>query len=844
MDSKQLTIAVCTYRRFDWLEKCLRALEEQTLSAKLFRVLVIDNSLTPEESAHFKENLHTSYDCEYVITEKVGLSYARNLAVAMCDTPYIGFLDDDALADPCWAEEILDTFQAHHGAAGVVGGSVSPIWETDRPDWLQGDLLHALTVLDWGEEELAIREGKWLVGTNVAYSMRALSQTGGFDESLGRNGHILLCHEELALNLHIQQLGYSVVFRRKAHVQHLVQKERMTQKWLCEQAFWEAVSRAIFHNEVNIAERLHELEIFFTGKLKQAKKIFKHHKKYSDALQQTKQFNALGWEAAQKLGMSSPSGQAPQMARCVYIVTPSFNARETIDTTIMSVLNQRGDFYIRYHVQDGGSTDGTVETLEHWHKLIYGELENRLPNNGVIFTYSVEPDKGMYDAVNKGFAKTFRTVDEVMTWINADDSLFPNACADALRSFDITDKINWICGATNVHDSKGGTLTNHLTAYPQGVLREGLCDGKHWQMLQQEGTFWKSWMWDKVGGLRGDLQYCGDWDLWRRFAHIDHLYCLDWALGSFQVREGQLSAQGNAYQVELNKIVSMTKRANALESLVKEATKLTYPAIRAVYEEEGLLMDYRRLEEKTIPCMVKPRFSEYLQAKSKQESLDYLMAHGGLARVSQTASHDPEPPFTKYASEEGQPIPVQPQTSSDFRQQGRSTVTEYVEGKLDSSRLHDLYLRSPQLVRRLLTGVKYRFILPALSLPQYWRTWRTIKKSGLFFSSFYLKENPDVAETCIPPLKHFILFGAKELRRPNPLFDVKWYLQNNPDVLRSGINPLLHYIEHGQYENRSPSEEFNQVWYRAAYPDVAESGMEPLAHFLLHGIFEGRQCNP
>ena len=33
MTQARLTVAVCTYRRFDWLKKCLNALERQTLSA-------------------------------------------------------------------------------------------------------------------------------------------------------------------------------------------------------------------------------------------------------------------------------------------------------------------------------------------------------------------------------------------------------------------------------------------------------------------------------------------------------------------------------------------------------------------------------------------------------------------------------------------------------------------------------------------------------------------------------------------------------------------------------------------------------------------------------------------
>ena len=48
------------------------------------------------------------------------------------------------------------------------------------------------------------------------------------------------------------------------------------------------------------------------------------------------------------------------------IVTPVFNGSRFLDETILSVLTQSGPFTLRYHVQDGGSTDDTLQTLAAW----------------------------------------------------------------------------------------------------------------------------------------------------------------------------------------------------------------------------------------------------------------------------------------------------------------------------------------------------------------------------------------------------------------------------------------------------------------------------------------------
>jgi glycosyltransferase involved in cell wall biosynthesis len=105
------------------------------------------------------------------------------------------------------------------------------------------------------------------------------------------------------------------------------------------------------------------------------------------------------------------------------IVTPIRDGREFIDETILSVVSQAGPFTIRYHVQDGGSTDGTTNRLEQWKKW----LDNDFPVgcNGVKFSFSSLPDAGLYDAVNKGFLHCGRA--NYMSWINSDDRYEPGA---------------------------------------------------------------------------------------------------------------------------------------------------------------------------------------------------------------------------------------------------------------------------------------------------------------------------------------------------------------------------------------------------------------------------------
>ncbi|WP_298036027.1 exostosin family protein [uncultured Desulfuromonas sp.] len=254
----------------------------------------------------------------------------------------------------------------------------------------------------------------------------------------------------------------------------------------------------------------------------------------------------------------------------IFITTPSFNSSETIDATITSVLFQAGDFTVHYHVQDGGSTDGTVDLLKAWEERVNNGLFP-LASKGVFFSYATEPDSGMYDAIVRGF-KTFRMgPHDWMAWINSDDLLLPGSFA-FLRAIDAhlnPEEVRWVTGASAISNDNVRVYTGPRP-FCQDAIKNGLCDGKHWNFVQQEGTFFRNSLWEAIDSYEdfSRYKYAGDWNLWRSFAQSDRIYQTQFPLGEFFKREGQISQScRDQYDEEINSTVSVKERVEALRVL-------------------------------------------------------------------------------------------------------------------------------------------------------------------------------------------------------------------------------------------------------------------------------------
>lgn len=90
----------------------------------------------------------------------------------------------------------------------------------------------------------------------------------------------------------------------------------------------------------------------------------------------------------------------------ITIITAVYNRVDKIEQCISSVVNQTYDNF-EYIIIDGGSTDGTVDVIKKY--------------NDKIAYWCSEPDKGIYDAWNKGIS---HATGEYINFIGSDDAMY------------------------------------------------------------------------------------------------------------------------------------------------------------------------------------------------------------------------------------------------------------------------------------------------------------------------------------------------------------------------------------------------------------------------------------
>lgn len=231
-------------------------------------------------------------------------------------------------------------------------------------------------------------------------------------------------------------------------------------------------------------------------------------------------------------------------------MTPTFNSSRYLAESIESVLAQSGDFCVEYIFVDNFSTDDTLKIIQLYQQKLLSKKINIRCNDIVIKIIS-EKDKGMYDALAKGFSVA---TGDVFAWINSDDIYLPGAFNTVKEIFLRYAEISWLKGVTSYIDiDSNRTERGKNFLYNRAWIRKGLY-GRLLYFIQQDSVFWRKSLYFKTPGIDRDLKLAGDYDLWLKFAQHTPLYSIDQEFSCFRKRAGQLSENLKDYFKECDRL--------------------------------------------------------------------------------------------------------------------------------------------------------------------------------------------------------------------------------------------------------------------------------------------------
>lgn len=182
------------------------------------------------------------------------------------------------------------------------------------------------------------------------------------------------------------------------------------------------------------------------------------------------------------------------------VVTITFNARSVLSRTVDSVLSQTYP-HIEHLIVDGASTDGTPDVARDYAR------RSEAAGSGHKVIVSSEPDKGIYDAMNKGLRMA---TGDYVVFLNAGD-FFPRA--DVIETvirggrLEETPSAGWpavIYGDTDIVDDEGRYLHPRRLRPPRRLTWRSFMHG----MLVCHQAFY----------ARADIARCTPYDLRYRFS--------------------------------------------------------------------------------------------------------------------------------------------------------------------------------------------------------------------------------------------------------------------------------------------------------------------------------------
>ena len=237
----QVSVVVCTHAedRYEHFVAAAESVLSQTYDP-VELILVVDGNETVFErvQADFGDRKMV---CVHHNETNRGVSASRTTGAELATGEVVAFIDDDAVAEPDWIEELVAAYESTDALA--VGGRMNGDWLAGRPWFLppEFDWLVGVTYPGFAEPGEEVRN---TFESNLSFRREVFLDLGGFDPDLGPTATDYSHSEGAELGTRLRaEYGRGVVYAPDAVVRHKVFEYRTTLRWLLSRAFEQGTSK-------------------------------------------------------------------------------------------------------------------------------------------------------------------------------------------------------------------------------------------------------------------------------------------------------------------------------------------------------------------------------------------------------------------------------------------------------------------------------------------------------------------------------------------------------------------------------------------------------------------------
>ena len=234
--AQRVSVCVATRGRPQGLANLLGAFETLEAPARVtLQVVVVDNDPSGSAKAICDEVVaRHAYPLRYVVEKRRGIPFARNaaLVVALLDSDFVAFIDDDETPEPDWLAELLRVQDYYK--ADVVTGPCLPRYVEPPARWVVEGAFHERPRHPTGTLRHVAFTHNALVRAAVFESLER-----HFDESMALNGG-----DDEEFFARVFAAGFQIIWADNAIVHENVPASRSTVRWLVQRGFRVGTSSA------------------------------------------------------------------------------------------------------------------------------------------------------------------------------------------------------------------------------------------------------------------------------------------------------------------------------------------------------------------------------------------------------------------------------------------------------------------------------------------------------------------------------------------------------------------------------------------------------------------------